>query len=206
MEKIAADIGLILLAAGKSSRLGKPKQLLRFRGETLLRRSVKSALASGCRPVIVVLGANAEMLKKEIEEFNVEIVENLIWENGMGTSIQSGVGALLKNNYDAAGAIIMTCDQPFVSVDLIKQIIKNFQRTNAPIVASSYGETVGVPTFFSRALFPELTALKADSGAKKIICAHRKTVLEIPFEAGATDIDTEEDYLNLIESDNLTAD
>jgi len=196
MEKTTDNIGLILLAAGASKRLGKPKQLLQFNGETLLQRAVKTALASDCHPVIVVFGANAEKLIGEIEEFDIEVAENPNWENGMGTSVQIGMESLSKNYPNASGVVLMVCDQPFVSVDLLKQLSENFRLTNAPIVACSYEDTIGVPALFSRQFFPELMALKADNGAKRIIFEHRENVFKIPFEAGVIDIDTEQDYLN----------
>jgi molybdenum cofactor cytidylyltransferase len=205
MIKSVDNIGLILLAAGASRRLGKPKQSLQFEGETLLRRAVKTALASDCQSVIVVLGANAEKLELEIEEFDAHIIKNPDWERGMGTSIQIGLEELLKRQPKISGVILAVCDQPFVSVGLLKQLTENFRLTNAPIIACAYGETLGVPTLFSRNLFSELLTLKADNGAKKIIYKHREKVIKIPFEAGALDIDTEQDYLNLIESDKFTA-
>ncbi len=200
MKKSIENIGIIVLAAGASKRLGKPKQLLYFRGETLLKRAAKIAVASGCQPVIVVLGANAENLAREIEEFDVEIVENLDWENGMGTSIQTGLKRLLQICPDISGVILMVCDQPFVSVELIRNLITSFRLSDAPIVACAYGDTIGVPALFSRQIFPELSALIADNGARKIIYRYRESVFKIPFEAGAVDVDTERDYLNLIES------
>ncbi len=189
------------MAAGVSKRLGKPKQLLLFQGETLLERAAKTALASRCRPVIVVLGANAENLKQKIEEFEIEIVENPDWENGMGTSIQIGLKKLLAIQPDVSGAVLTVCDQPFISANLIIELVKNFRVTDTPIVACSYGDTIGVPALFSRRFFPELMTLKADNGAKKIIYEHLENVVEISFEAGAIDVDTEQDYLNLIEPD-----
>jgi molybdenum cofactor cytidylyltransferase len=197
MEDSAKNIGIIVLAAGASKRLGKPKQLLLFQGETLLRRAAKTALASGCRPVFVVLGANAESLKQEIEELDVETVENSDWQSGMGASIQTGLQELLKSYPNLAGVILTVCDQPFVTAELITELARNFQSTDAPIVACYYKNTIGVPALFSRRYFPELITLKADNGAKKIIYEHLENVIKIPFESGVTDIDTEQDYMNL---------
>jgi molybdenum cofactor cytidylyltransferase len=201
MKKNTDNIGLILLAAGASRRLGTPKQLLHFQNETLLKRTVKIALDSGCRPVIVVLGANAEKLAGEIEKLDVEIVENTEWKHGMGTSIRVGIKRFSDNYPNASGVILMVCDQPFVSVDLIENMVRNFHSSNAPIVASSYGDTIGVPALFSRSIFPELMQLMTDNGAKKIIYEHQENVIKIPFEAGGIDVDTEQDYLNLMKSD-----
>lgn len=198
MGKSVEKIGIVILAAGASNRLGKPKQALVFQGETLLKRAVQTALASDCRPVIVVLGANAEILKPEIEEFEVEIVENFDWRDGIGISIQTGLKKLLEICPDASGAVLTVCDQPFVSADLILRLTKTFRATDAPIVACAYKNTIGVPALFSPRFFSELIALKADNGAKKIIYEHLENVIEISFEAGATDVDTEQDYLNLV--------
>ena len=201
MKDSNGKIGIVILAAGASKRLGKPKQLLVFEGETLLKRAVKTALASGCRPVIIVLGAETEKMKSQIEEFEIKIIENPDWQDGMGTSIQIGVRELSKIRPDISGAVLMVCDQPFVSVNLIARMVEKFRASDAPLVACSYGNTLGVPALFSRRLFPELLALNADKGAKKVIYEHLENVIEIPFEAGAIDVDTEQDYLNLIKFD-----
>lgn len=198
MKKSAENIGLILLAAGASKRLGKPKQTLRFQNQTLLRRAVETAVNSVCRPLIVVLGANAEKLQLEIEEFDLVTVENADWEHGMGTSIKSGLEKLLEIQPDVSGVVLMVCDQPFVSAELIAKLVENFQATDSLVATSSYGETLGVPALFSCRLFPELLRLEADKGAKKIIYEHLENIVEITFKAGAIDIDTEQDYLNLM--------
>lgn len=190
-------IGIILLAAGESKRLGKPKQLLEFNGETLLGRAVKTALATGCRPVVVVLGANAGKLRDEIENTAAIIIENTNWEKGMSSSIKTGLKFLQTAAPDISGTILMVCDQPFVSVELIEQLIGNFRQSNAPIVAATYGETIGVPALFSRRLFPELLNLESDGGAKKLIHKHREKVVRVSFPKGVIDVDTAEDYLNL---------
>jgi molybdenum cofactor cytidylyltransferase len=200
MQKTVENIGLIVLAAGASKRLGRSKQLLRFQGETLLKRSIKNALDSDCRLVIVVLGANAETLRLEIEEFDVEIAENLDWENGMGTSIKIGLEKLLEMQPDISGAILTVCDQPFVSANLINRLVKNFLENNVPVVACSYDNTIGVPALFSRELFSELADLDSEGGAKKIIYKYKENMIEIPFQSGMTDIDTEDDYLKLLNS------
>lgn len=198
MRNSAENIGVIILAAGASKRLGRAKQTLRFQDETLLKRAAKTALASACRPVIVVLGADAEKLKPEIEEFETEIAENPDWENGMGSSIRAGLKKLLEIQPDVSGAVLMVCDQPFVSAEIIDELTEVSRATNAPIVACAYGETIGVPALFSRNLFPELMTLEPNGGAKKLIYKYKENIVAIPFEAGAIDVDTEQDYLNLV--------
>lgn len=197
MEKPFENVGIVVLAAGSSARLGVPKQSLKFAGETLLRRAVRTAISSGCRPVVVTLGANAEDLRGEIERFEIEIVENKNWEIGMSSSIRCGLEKLLAMKPQAEGVIIIVCDQPFVSVEILTQLVENHQASGAPIVVCAYKETVGVPAFFSREFFPHLLALEGDAGAKKIIKKFSAQVSTVAFPDGAFDVDTAEDYVNL---------
>ena len=193
------SIGVILLAAGTSARLGEPKQLLRFRGETLLRRSVKIALAASNR-VIVTLGSQIEILRKEIEDLPVEIVENKDWETGMSGSIKVGLKKFLDNADKVKAVIVMVCDQPFVNEKLLEKIIIKFQETCSPIVACEYQNALGVPALFHRKLFPELLALDAQIGAKQLIKKYRAQTAAISFPEGAFDIDTPADYENLMKN------
>lgn len=192
-------IGVILLAAGASTRLGKPKQLLQFQGETLLRRSVKTALTVSNR-VIVTLGSRIEILRKEIEDLPVEIVENKDWATGMSGSIKVGLKKFLDDADKVKAVIVMVCDQPFVNEKLLEKIITKFQETDSPIVACEYQNALGVPTLFHRKLFPELLALDAQTGAKQLIKKYRAQTAAISFPEGAFDVDTLADYKNLMEN------
>lgn len=192
--------GLIILAAGASVRLGAPKQLLSFKGETLLRRVVRQALESVCQPVVVVLGKDAETFKDHLDEFNVSVAYNDEWEKGMGSSIKTGIEKLLEIDRETEGAVLTVCDQPFVTSAVINQLVENFYQKKSLIVASAYAETLGVPALFSRKLFPELAALKDKSGAKEIITCFSENVVSIHFPDGAIDIDTMEDFRRLEES------
>ena len=192
-------IGVILLAAGASTRLGKPKQLLRFQGETLLRRNAKIALAASKR-VIVTLGSQIEILRKEIEDLPVEIIENKDWATGMSGSIKVGLKEFLNDADKAKAVIVMVCDQPFVNEKLLEKIITKFQETDSPIVACEYQNALGVPALFRKNLFPELLALDAQTGAKQLIKKYHALAAAISFPEGAFDIDTPADYENLIAS------
>lgn len=189
--------GLIILAAGASVRLGAPKQLLSFRGETLLRRVVRQALESVCQPVIVVLGKDAEKFKEHLDKFNVHFAYNDDWEKGMGTSIKAGIEKLLEIDRETEGAVLTVCDQPFVTAAVINRLAESFYQKKSLIVASAYAETLGVPALFSRELFSELTSLKNKGGAKEIISRFSENVVSIDFPEGAIDIDTTEDYRRL---------
>lgn len=192
-------IGIIVLAAGASRRMGEPKQLLRFEGETLLKRAVRTALGSGCRPVIVVLGSNADALQEEIEETGALASFNRAWAEGMSSSIRCGLQALDEAAPEKRGAVIlMLCDQPFVTSGHLRLMVDAYQSSGAALVASVYdegeGRTLGVPALFSRALFPELMELRGAEGAKRIIARHAAKAAIIEAPGAAFDVDTPDDY------------
>lgn len=188
------QIGIILLAAGESSRLGKPKQLLLYKGQTLLQHALNEALASNPELVVVVLGANAETLQKEITGNKAHVVINTQWPEGMASSIRAGIKAIIEINPSAYGVILLVCDQPFINAGLMNDLITAHQKTNKEIVVCNYGNTFGPPVFFHQSLFPELLELKGDIGARSIIQRHTDSVQAVFFPAGAFDIDTEADY------------
>lgn len=186
------SIGVILLAAGASIRLGGPKQLLKIQGETLLRRQIKIALAV-TEKIVVTLGANYENIIREISDLPVQTIENKDWKNGMSSSIKVGLNKLIKDSKIEA-AILMVCDQPFVDENLLIKLIEKFHETDSLIVASRYENTLGVPAIFRRELFPELLALNEKSGAKSLIKKYAAQTAFVDFPKGAFDIDTPEDY------------
>ncbi|HET9278132.1 MAG TPA: nucleotidyltransferase family protein [Flavitalea sp.] len=190
----STNIGLILLAAGESSRLGRPKQLLLFNGKTFLQHTIQVASASNAQQIIVVLGAHADAIEKEIEGIDVRIVKNTEWEEGMASSIRCGVRAFKEITSEAQGVILMVCDQPFVTASLLNELINAHQTTGKSIVACSYEDTFGPPAFFHRSLFEELLQLKGDVGARGIVRQHTEDVEVIPFPKGIYDVDTETDY------------
>jgi molybdenum cofactor cytidylyltransferase len=194
------SIGLVILAAGASTRMGAAKQLLPFRGRSLLRHATEEALASGCRPIVVVLGAHAEQLEQEISELPVRVVVNGRWSEGMGTSIQAGIEALTAGagGDEVVAAILAVCDQPFFSAGIIHELIAAHERSGRALVAATYEGTRGVPALFGRCLFPELTALDGHEGARRVIQAHPDETLAVPFPEGARDVDTPEDYARLM--------
>lgn len=191
------NIGVIILAAGDSSRLGTPKQLLAYEGKTLLQHSLQVAVDSLAHPVIVVLGDHADDIKRETDLNSVHAVVNAGWQEGMASSIRLGIKTLLEIDPHTDGAVLMLCDQPFVTSALLNDLIAAHQNTGKAIVASSYSNTLGVPAFFHKSIFPELLQLKDDSGAKRIIQQHAKEVDAIAFSKGNVDIDTEADYQEL---------
>ena len=202
------NVGAVVLAAGGSSRLGQPKQLLTFRGETLVRRAVRAAAEAGCDPVIVVVRGQNDAIQSEVDirdsrispssssekTTRVMVVENAEWRNGVGTSIRRGVEHL-PGFVDAA--VLLTCDQPFVDAGVIRRLISTQEKTGKPIVASAYANTLGVPAIFDRSCFAALLTLRDDSGAKTLMTTRPNDVAAVGFEQGAIDIDTPEDFERL---------
>jgi molybdenum cofactor cytidylyltransferase len=185
--------------------MGTPKQLLLHEGQTLLRRAAETALASSCHPVVVVLGAQAEQVQVELDRLPVLIVENRRWEEGMSSSIRVGVEALVAEDEEVDGAVIMLCDQPFVTVGVINELVETHRQTGKPIVASEYGKACGVPALFSNELFVEIAALKGSQGAKQIIANHPRDLATVSFPEGAVDVDTPKDYEQLRAHRNNTS-
>jgi molybdenum cofactor cytidylyltransferase len=190
-------VGVVLLAAGASRRLGRPKQLLPYAGTTLLRHLAAEAVAGGTGPVVVVLGAEREACQRELDGLPVELVENPAWEEGMGSSIRAGISRLLGGHGDTSAAIIATCDQPLVSSDLLRRLATEHRLRGAAVVACEYAGNPGVPALFGRELFHELGALRGDRGARSVIERHRGETIMVAFEDGVLDVDTPEDAARL---------
>ena len=191
-------IGLIILAAGAATRMGRPKQLLSYEGRSLILHAVEVALASMSQPIIVVLGAYVEQIKPELMPKAVQVVENSQWQEGMSSSIRAGISMLLKTNSKLDAVIISLADQPLVSPQIFNQLIQSYQETQKVIIASKYNETTGVPALFSNALFPELMQLEGDQGAKALIQKYIDTGLILLIPEAAIDIDTPDDYKQLL--------
>lgn len=191
------EIGIIILAAGESRRLGEPKQLLEFEGKTLLRRAVEAAIETNFKTV-VVLGANFKEIKVEIENLEVEICFNENWQNGMSSSLKTGLQKLIESAPNLSAVIVSLCDQPFVNSKVFTDLAETFEKTNAPIVASEYSQTIGVPALFSRSVFDELLNLSSENGAKTIIKKYLSRTKKISVPQAEIDIDTHEDYRKIL--------
>ena len=195
---IVNSCAIIILAAGSSSRMGRPKQLLPYNGKSLLEHAVDTANDADANPVIVVLGANAALLEKEIDEKKVRIAENKEWKEGMASSVRCGITTLLHIAPAVDAVIIMVCDQPFVSSSLLNDLIAVQKNTGKPIVSSQYENAIGPPALFHKSIFPELMKLKGDAGARKIMEQRSNDVATVLFKKGDIDIDTEADYKSLL--------
>ncbi len=189
-----SNIAIVILAAGKSARLGSPKQLLSYNNKTLLENAVDAALETECASVFVVLGANAELVRQELKTKPVMVLENIEWEEGMASSIRCGLNYITGTILRPDSVIFMVCDQPFVNGDLLLSLLHKKNETKMPIVASDYGNKLGTPALFHRSIFEKLLELKGDTGARKILIDNVDKVATVSFPEGITDIDTKEDY------------
>jgi molybdenum cofactor cytidylyltransferase len=193
--------GLIILAAGSSSRLGSPKQKLVFKGKTLLQGTINAAMDSRCKPIIIVIGANAEEIKIDIPIEEVTICYNKEWQEGMASSIRKGVTMLQTISPITSDVILTVSDQPFLDAGLLNRLLDKRAATGKQIIASFYSNSLGVPALFGKKFFPELLQLKGQEGAKKLLMKYKEDLLAISFPLGGIDIDTEEDYRSLISED-----
>ncbi len=183
-------VAAIILAAGASRRLGEPKQLLRFKQETLLDRAIRSAADAGASPIFVVVGAHWERLSNAVNLGSANLVLNEKWEEGIASSLRSGLIALEARSANSEGALLMTCDQPFLDSAHLRCLIESFaEHRGTRIIASSYAGTVGTPAIFPAAIYSRLRALQGERGARVVLAEERENLVCIPFEHGEIDID-----------------
>jgi molybdenum cofactor cytidylyltransferase len=187
---------IIVLAAGNSSRLGEPKQLLFYQNKTLLQHILNEAKNANLDPVICVTGYKADRIAETITDTGITIVYNKQWPEGMGTGISTGIKQLLNTAVESV--ILAVSDQPHVTADLFRTMVGNMDESKKGIVACSYAGTLGTPVLFKKEYFNQLILLNGQEGAKNIVKANLSDVRELEFENGRVDIDTKQDYENLI--------
>lgn len=197
-ENSNGKIGGLILAAGGSSRLGRPKQLVHFQGKTLIRHAAETLVDSSCDSIVVVLGAEIDGSTSEIADLPINICINHNWQTGMSSSIKAGLKELVKLEGNLSAVVVTLCDQPHITTENIDQLVTEFQQANPRIVAAQYGETVGVPALFSKELFNDLLKLKGDKGARQLIRDNLPFVERIEIEKAAIDIDHPDDADRLL--------
>ncbi|SCX98916.1 molybdenum cofactor cytidylyltransferase [Nonlabens sp. Hel1_33_55] len=190
-------IGVVILAAGSSSRLGHAKQLVEFKGSTLLQRVIDLTSAIDFDVNILVLGANYEKIKTSIKASAFEIIENKEWSNGMASSLKLGLEQALDLDQSLSQIVVLLSDQPFVGKTEINRLIEVQLDKQSPATFSEYDGIIGVPAIFSVSLVPELMKLEGDQGAKKLLSDKAFDYQTIPFEKGIFDVDTPEDVERL---------
>lgn len=176
----------VLLAAGASRRMGRPKQLLELEGEPMVRRAARLCLEAGFDPVLVVLGSAAEEVGAALDGLAIQRVDNPAWPEGMAASIRAGLAALPAG---PSGALFLPCDQPALSTGLLKSFLQAHAAAPGATLASAYGGTRGIPALFPASRLAVLAALQGDRGARGLLGEADL----IPFPGGEVDLDTPED-------------
>ncbi len=191
---------VVVLAAGGSSRLGSPKQLVRLEGEPLVCRAARVAHESGARSIIVVTGACGEAVAEALSEARVRIAFNAGWAEGPGSSLRTGIEALLADasRPQEEPAVLMLCDQPFVTPEHLRALVECVARGH-PAAASAYGGDggFGVPAAFAAELLPGLLTQSGHQGAKPLLMHHQARLGLVPFAEGLLDVDTPGDLERL---------
>ena len=190
-------VAAIIVAAGESSRLGQPKQLVMFEGEPLLQRAVRSAQESGVAHVFVVLGAHHQEIQAAVQLGHTSVILNNEWHEGLASSVRAGVNAV-ESKIETTGVLLMTCDQPHVSTSHLKKMLAEFDaHGGVGLIASTYSGIRGTPAIFPRSLFSGLLALRGDRGARSLLVNTPLPVTEIELDGGEIDIDRPEDLAQL---------
>ena len=179
--------------------MGRPKQLLPFRERTLVRHAAETAVASRCRPIVVVIGANAELIRDELQLLPVLIAHNLEWASGIGSSLRIAIETL--GAFEGIEGIVITLsDQPLVTADALNRSLETHYETGKDIVASEYADTHGVPLFIGKRFFDEIAASNDNQGAKRVIARHIEEMTTVPLAEAAFDVDAPVDYERLTRS------
>lgn len=191
---ISLKLATIILAAGDSSRMGgEPKQLLTYKGQSLIRRVTENALALQRGPVVVVLGANRERIVPELAGLPITLIDNPAWSTGQAGSLKIGLAASYITHKDIDSVLVLHTDQPLVSLGLLLHMLEVGKDEQKGIVACRYDSQVSVPALFGRDYITELLTLEGDKGVKWVIGKHRADCAEVLFEAGAIDLDSRRD-------------
>lgn len=180
--------GAIILAAGNSSRMGRPKQLIPWDGDALVVRAAHAAIRAGASPVWVVTGAYAAEVADALQEEPVRILPNERFQEGMGTSIAAGFHAALSAT-STGSVFLLLCDQPEVDPTLLERMESTAAESGRGLVACAYAGTVGPPLLVQRRFFAAFAGTPPGAGAKAVLVKHADELAVVPFEAGARDLD-----------------
>jgi len=182
--------------------MGRPKQLVEIEGQSLVRRAAEAALAAGSGSVHVVVGAEVDHVRAELADLPVEFVVNKAWREGVASSIRAAIDAIERRDRPVETLILMLCDQPGVSGDVLRRLLEAYRTTRAPVVASRYPEGPGVPALFHAELFPALKSLGGDVGARQLIRHLDRDVVTIPL-ALPDDLDTPGDVARYVSENSM---
>ncbi len=198
-HKKAPKTSIIILAAGASSRLGSPKQLLEVHGSYLLQHIAEVSAASDADHVVVVLGAHHHLIESIIDLSRVQIVLNPLWEEGLSSSICCGLETVLTVYPKTEAVIFVLCDQPYLTTPILNELMLRQAETNKSIIQCRYSQAIGPPTLFYKDMFPHLMQLRGSQGAKSVANQFREEVAYVSFPDGDTDLDTASDYTQYLQ-------
>jgi molybdenum cofactor cytidylyltransferase len=198
--------GAVILAAGASTRMGEPKQLLPWGGRSLIRHITETVLASPAWPVVVVLGAHLERIRPEIVRLPVIVVVNRDWPEGLASSIRTGIGVLESFSLSLDAALLALCDQPALSTGLIDRLAGVHLQSGRSMIAtrsdfpqdSRAADHPGPPALFARCHFHELIELRSPGGARPLFARHPEALATIAAPEMAGDLDTPDDYRRMM--------
>ena len=194
----AFHFGAVVLAAGASVRMGRPKQLLPIAGKSLVVRSAEAALESGARPVVVVLGAGADSIRPALDGLPVLVAINRHWQRGLSSSVRAGIRMLDAGPGSLAAAVLILCDQPNLSPQLIRRLVRRHRERGHSIVAAAYDGHPGAPALFARRHFPELLGLRGPNGARPLFARHADVLDTVDLPELGVDLDNPSDYRRFI--------
>ena len=199
LDRKSGGVAAIILAAGKSTRMGEAKQLLRLGESTVLGQTIENVRRAAVNEIVLVLGASAEAIRRRLPASLLEglkVVVNPAYEQGMASSLRAGLSAL---DPQTDAALIVLADQPFVRPETLDQLGRKHRQTQAQIVIPSYEGRRGNPVLLDRSVFAEVMALEGDIGCRAIFGSHteRTVKLEVEDEGILLDIDNQGDYERL---------
>lgn len=188
------NIGIVILAAGASTRMGRPKQLLPLNGQPLLLHTVDEALSTTVSNVVVVLGSDPDTYQDLLETYPVRVIVNEAWQEGIGSSIKLGMTAIKKRVRDLDAVLFLVGDQPAISFKYLCRMLDTYHNSTADLIASGYAGTYGVPALFDRHFFDDIMKIHNSDGAKAVLKKNESSLTILDCPEGAVDIDTPQDY------------
>lgn len=194
------NIATLILAAGNSSRMGTPKQLLPAGKKTLLGVTIENVLLSKANNIYCILGANHKSISTAISKYNVDIILNSEYKSGLSSSIVAGIQHIKNQNFDAV--LILLGDQPLITDISINLMVETYQKHNKNIIASLYNTSPGVPAIIPKKYFNSLLKLEGDKGAKGFLQTQKGNVITLN-NSNLMDIDTKRDYEDYVNSKNF---
>ena len=181
----------VVLAAGTSSRMGRNKLLLEVAGQSVLRRAVLTAVEAGLDPVLVVLGHESERARAEIDGLRCEVVVNPGYQEGIHSSLRTGIGAVPER---CEAAVVLLADMPLVEAQMIRTLMERHETERPALVVSDYEGVDAPPILYDRRLFGELRVLEGEGCGKRVVKRHTAEAVRVRWPARAlTDLDLPED-------------